>query len=206
MGELSSAGTIKCFVVQRIKVQQTLIISIWVIQLLSSTSCWKGIPGVAQKPRCRNSTAFEQKVAHLAVEGFRLGRYHTMQFPHTSQGGELLPGYRCWWPWRQSKLPLPLQIGTFFALKEWVTEKLTKQPWQILLWARITCPVSCHTPFIWKDNFCINSWESSGNTRSDCPSKGKDMTEIAKTRATFTETAFHIQMSYYLKATGYGPK
>lgn len=104
------------------------------------------------------------------------------------------------------KLPLPLQIGTFFALKEWVTKKLTKQPWQILLWARITCPVSCHTPFIWKDNFCINSLESSGNTRSDCPSKGKGMTEIAKTRATFTETAFHIQVSYYLKATGYGPK
>lgn len=173
------------------------VTSIQVILLLSSISCSKGVLGIAQKSQCRNSTAFEQRAAHLAVEGSCLGDYHTT---HTSQGGDLLPGYRCWWPWRQSKLPLPLR--TFSALKEWVTEKLKKQPWQILLWERLTWTVLCHTPFTWKDNFCINSWESSGNTRrSGSPSKGKDMT-----RATSTETAFHIQVSCYVKATGYGPK
>ena len=145
--------------------------------------------------------------AYLTVKASCLEDCHTTQFPHMSQGRELLLGYRCRRLWRQSGPPLPLQIGKFFALKEWVTGKLTKQPWQILLWKRITWPILCHDPFTQKGSSCINSWEASGNAkRSGSPGKGKDMTEIVTSRATSTETAFHIQVSYYLKAIGYGPK
>jgi len=57
-----------------------------------------------------------------------------------------------------------------------------------------------------KDSLCINSWESSGNVRrSGSSSKGKDVAEIVKSRATSTEAAIHIQVSYYLKVIDYRP-
>ena len=48
--------------------------------------------------------------------------------------------------------------------------------------------------------------ESSDNARSGSSGKGKDMAEIVNSRATSTQTTFHIQVSYYLKAIGSGPE
>lgn len=54
-----------------------------------------------------------------------------------------------------------------------------------------------------KDSSCIHSWESWGNAkRSGSPGKDKNMAEIVNFTATFTETAFHSQVSYYLKVIG----
>lgn len=158
--------------------------------LLSSSSGWNDALSIAQKLWCRSSAAFERRSGQNWQRKdvvWKTATHHTTP-AHNKVGSSVW----CRTSWRLSGPSLPLKIGTFFDLTEWVIGNTTKQSWHILLWKRITWSVLCRGTFMQKYSSSINFGDTSGNARR-CEirfqDEGKDRAETVNSRATSSETA-----------------